>query len=371
MLQTTISNAKVIVKKMVEHKLNEIKAGNYSSSPIYLHSSPGLGKSAVTKAISKELDLGFVDLRLGSCEAADVCGIPFVANQGSGEEEMKLSVPDWFPTEEKIKAGKCPEFGILFFDELSNAPIGVQHAAYRIILDREVQNGVRLPDGWQIIAAGNLKSDKTGAKGVAPALANRFATHLEIVPSLDDFRAYAVNAGMNHQVLGFLSFKQDALYKFDPSKSGSDVAFASPRSWEQVSRILEVGYTDDELQLVLAGAVGKGVSTAFMTFRKYYGKLPDFDKIMDGTEEYTIPKNDAGIVFAVTSSIISCLSANADGSPKSVSRIKNIEKLMKQLEPDFLVLIYKTIKDGFGDQAISSILMNTVETYKSIVKYVK
>jgi len=168
MLTTTIGSAKDLIQKAIAA---ELKSGVHM--PIYMHSSPGIGKSAITKQIATTLDIGFVDVRLAQMEQADVAGIPYVSHSDvEGIEIMKVSIPDWFPSKERVGAGIFPEKGILFFDEMSNAPLGVQQSAYRIVLDREIHRNCELGDGWVIVSAGNLKEDKTGAKGVAPALAN-------------------------------------------------------------------------------------------------------------------------------------------------------------------------------------------------------
>ena len=368
---TTINTAKQFVIKSVAH---EMKSGIHM--PIYLHSSPGIGKSAVVKQVTKELDIGFVDVRLAQLEQADVAGIPYVSrSEGDEHETMKTSVPDWFPSKERIKAGLMPKNGILFFDEMSNAPIPVQHAAYRIVLDREIHRGCELGDGWAIVSAGNKKSDKTGAKGVAPALANRYAYHLDIEANLIDFTIYAMDTGLNKEIIGFLNFDASMLYNFDPKRN--DVSFATPRSWEQMSNLLEVGYNNDELAHVMGGCVGDKVASSFMSFRKYYGVLPNFQKIMSGEETYTVPtsgKDHRGIVFALTSSLIQNVAENA----LDVKKLKNLEKIMVQLEDDFLIMLYKTVKGVFegrknevSDKAITSILMHTITTFKKVSGYVK
>lgn len=360
-IEVSIGDAKRLIRKTIRHNRQLLKDNKKAiSMPIYLHSAPGIGKSAVVDQIAREEQIGFVDVRLGTMEQSDVCGIPYVH-----EGEMKVSIPDWFPTEEKVNAGQIPAEGIVFFDELSNAPIGVQHAAYRIILDRACQNGVKMPEGWQIIAAGNRKEDKTGAKGVAPAMANRFAMHLSIKPDIDDFRAYAVERGLHTSIIGFLSFKQDRLY--DSKAALTELAFATPRSWEQVSNLLDVGFDDEELQVAIAGCVGAGVAHEYQTFCQFYEKLPNFTDVMDGKVEYTVPKDDLGLLFAVTSSVITCLAGNADNK----DRVRNLDKVMKQLGDEYLVLIYKSLKNLNNEKLISQVLVNTMDTYRRVAKYTK
>lgn len=370
-MQTTIGTTKDFVKKSVMAELASVENGKPVHMPCYLHSSPGIGKSAIVKQVTNELDIGFVDVRLAQMEQSDVAGIPYVSHGSTdGKEIMQVSIPEWFPSVERIASGEFPEQGILFFDEMSNAPLPVQHAAYRVVLDREIHRGCDLGEGWVIVSAGNKKSDKTGAKGVAPALANRFAMHFDIKADRDDFNLYAYQTGINTEVTGFLGFDSSKLYMFDPSKN--DVSFASPRSWEQVSNILNVGYTDDELQVAVGACIGDAVASEFMSFRKYYEKLPNFDLIMEGKEEYKVP-SDRGVVFALTSSLVANLIENAQDTDK----VKNLEKIMVQLEDDFLIMVYKTIKGVFekqsnedAEKSITNILMATVQTFRKVSKYV-
>lgn len=369
MQKVQIGTAKALLAKAISTQATQaMKAAEegtkFTYSSFYLHSSPGIGKSSVVKQITEEMGAGFVDVRLATMEQADVCGIPYVHYEENGKSEMRLSIPDWFPSVERVKNGDFPESGIVFFDELSNAPISTQHAAYRIILDREVQNGVRMAPGWICVAAGNLKTDKTGVKGVAPALANRFGFHLEVAANSDDFLAYAVGKGLNKEVIGFIASSRESLYQFDPT--ANDVAFATPRSWEQVSNLLDMGFTDDELPMVLAGCVGEAQATKFMTHRRYYEKLPDFEKIMLGEEEYTVPTNDAGLCFAVTSNLITLLMENYNED----SRLKNLEKVMTQLHDDFLILLYKAIKNSGDKKAVPAIAMGTAQTFRRVSPYV-
>lgn len=375
MMKLSISDAKKIIKKCVEHTFENPKSHEIriNHTPAYLHSSPGLGKSSIIKQIALELNIGFVDVRLSQMEQSDVAGIPYVSHAGKETETMNISIPTWFPSIDKIKEGLFPEKGILFFDELSNAPIGVQHAAYGVILDRMV-HGIKLGEKWQIIAAGNLKTDKTGAKGVAPALANRFGMHIEIKPVLEDLSAYAIRNDWNPQIIGFLNFKTEAMYQFDPSKN--DVAFPTPRSWEMVNTHLKRGYTKSELAAVLQGCVGAATATDFMMFQKFYLKLPNFEKIMSGKETYKIPKKDMGLIFAVSSSIIAAFignvsSTNEEATKKEITKIKNLEKLMKQLDDDFLVLIYKSLKNGAESFVVSKIVVATMDTFKRVAEYIK
>lgn len=340
---TTIGASKGIIKSFLNTDLH---------LPLFLHSSPGIGKSAVVKQVAEEMGYKFIDVRLSMMAQSDVIGIPYV---DSGT--MLFSTPDWWPSDPNGKY-------ILFFDELTNAPISTQHAAYRIILDRELHGNKKLPEGCKIVAAGNSKADKTGAKQVAPALANRFAAHIYIKASLSDFTAYAVNANFHPSIIGFLNFNADALYRFNPG-TDSD-AFATPRSWEYASHIMNMGVSDDTRFSLLSGCIGQGTAIEYEAFLKYYKDLPDFTKIIDGSLEYTPDTSDIGVTFALTSSLILNIINNLDNK-KAVSRL---DKVLRKLPDDFIYLAYKSIKNAKGPMALAKLKEICPKTYAKVTKYI-
>lgn len=364
----TISQAKDIIKQIANNHVASVSNGKNFHAPVMLHSSPGVGKSAIIRQICQEMSLGYVDLRLASLEPSEVCGIPYVSHAGKETEVMKFSIPEWFPTDAKIAAGKCEQFGIVFFDELSNAPVTVQQAAYRIILDRELQTGVKLPAGWIVIAAGNLKTDKTGVKGIAPALANRFATHLEVKADLRDFTDYAAVAGIHHHIVGFLNSAQECLYRFDPVKS-SDTAFASPRSWEQASNMLKLGFNDEQLYSVLNGCVGAYATEKFTAFRKFYGQLPNFTDLLEGKTTFKLKKDQFEMPFAVASSLTDCIINNTD----KMDKLPNLEHVLDQLPDDLMFVVLRSVLRSCHDtnrEAVTKIVTKVFpKQYAKVKKY--
>ena len=339
-MEVTIKAAKNLMMKVVQSKAQQ---------PVMLHSSPGVGKSSIVKQVCQENDWVFIDVRLSSMESSDVQGIPYVDG-----EDMRFSTPEWFPTDPDAK-------GILFFDEISNASIDVQKASYRVILDRQVQNGKTLPEGIKIIAAGNLKSDKTGAKDLVPALANRFGFHLNIKADPADFKSYASKVGIDFKVIGFIEWKPDALYRFDTARN--EHSFPTPRSWEALSDLLSVGYDDDELAPVISGCVGENTSHEFMSFLRYYAKLPSMDDIANGKIEFKVDNSDRGMAFALTSSLMSVALSNINDDAK----IKNIWKVVDQLEDEFIALVYRNLKHA-DESYLIALVKNTMQTWKRVSK---
>ena len=401
-MEVTISAAKTLISKAVN---------SASRQPIMMHSSAGIGKSSIIKQICEYFGWLFIDVRLSSMESSDVQGIPYVydgvsidaahevlftaedkyyaaadilesepnnkifagiarrAKAGLDraqaaydllikndkiEADMKFSTPSWFPTDPDA-------VGILFFDEISNASIDVQKASYRVILDRQVQNGKTLPKGIKVVAAGNLKKDKTGAKDLVPALANRFGMHLTIKASVKDFQLYGVNKGLSDKVLGFLDWKPDAIHRFDPAKN--EHAYATPRSWEAMSDNMNVGFDDEELAVVTGGCVGENTSHEFLTYLRYFDKLPSMESIANGSLKYNVDASDRGLTFALTSSLMAAARENLDSDTK----ITNLWEVVKQLDDEFIALIYRNLKQA-DETYLIKLVKNTMDTWKRVSK---
>jgi len=341
---STISQAKEILEKVIH--------GGDTSINCFLHSSPGIGKSSIIRQLSAKHELPIVDLRLASIEPSDLCGIPYVF-----EGEQLFSVPKWFPMDPNSK-------GIIFLDELSNANISVQHAAYRLVLDREIQTDLKLPKGWFVIAAGNLREDKCGAKGIVPALSNRFSIHLKIETNLQDFTSYALQKGLDQRIVGFLNFRNDVLYQVPTNES---IAFPTPRSWEEASKILQYDFGSGQLITVLSGCVGASAANDFLAYLKYYKDLPNFENIMTGKEKYKVPTKNLGLVFAVATSAMYAVMENYEDS----KRLKNLNKIFEQLQDDCLIMIYKTLSQTKNIDMLNQVIEVCKSSYNKIEKYIK
>ena len=255
----TLNAAKAIVK-------HAIACGR----PIFLKGPPGIGKSDIVREIGAEQDRPVIDIRLGQYDPTDIKGL-LVFNTNTGLPEW--TVPSVFPQDPKSRA-------IIFLDKLNSAPPAVQGAAYQLILDRRVNN-YTLPKDVVIIAAGNRDSDKGVTYKMPRPLANRFV-HLTIRPDADAWLDWAVGNAVHPDVVGFIGAMKPKLFETNFT-SGED-AFATPRSWSFVSDLLHGADQLDEVHLqdMIAGTIGSGLMTEFMSHRKYVGRMPDVKDVLDG-----------------------------------------------------------------------------------------
>jgi MoxR-like ATPase len=216
---------------------------------------PGIGKSSIVAQTAEKHGLSFIDVRLSQLAPTDLRGLP-VPEGG---------VSRWYPPEFLPRDGA----GILFLDELNLAPPAMQGMAQQLILDRRVGSYV-VPEGWYIWAAGNRKEDRAAVFDMPAPLANRFL-HLEVEPDFESFKGYALEAGVNEQILAFLSFRTTLLHKLDPRQP----AWPSPRSWVMASSLHDVG-------LDIAPVVGAAAAAEFSAFIELYQSLPDLGPILRG-----------------------------------------------------------------------------------------
>jgi hypothetical protein len=237
--------------------------------PVFLWGPPGIGKSDIVKQIGEDAGREVIDVRLALWEPTDIKGIPYY-NSDLGT--MVWAPPAELPTDPTSTA-------IIFLDELNSAPPAVQAAAYQLILNRRVGT-YKLPDGVDLVAAGNREGDRGVTYRMPAPLANRFV-HLEAKVDFDDWQDWATLNKIHPEVVGYVGFAKQDLYDFDPKSSSK--AFATPRSWSFVSELLEDDDTDnDTLTNLISGAVGDGLAVKFMAHRKIAGRLPKPEDIIDG-----------------------------------------------------------------------------------------
>jgi hypothetical protein len=297
---------------------------------VMLWGPPGVGKSQAIRQIAREIGentgkrVEVTDVRLLLFNPIDLRGIP------TSNADKTLAV--WLKPQIFQMDDSDDIINILFLDEISAAPQSVQAAAYQITLDRVVGEH-RLPDNCIVIAAGNRTTDKSVAFKMPKALANR-VLHIEVEGTFTAWKEWAITSGINDKVIGFLSFRNDYLMGFD--SSSDDLAFATPRSWEMVSHLLNHINNDvDKMYSLIAGLVGCGVAVEFRTWAKVYSQLPDIKDIFDGKMPPLPTNTDA--MYALTASMV----AYAREHKNEMHRITNSIIYADKMPPDFSAVLMK------------------------------
>jgi hypothetical protein len=245
----------------------------------YFVGSPGIGKSHIVHEFAKDYRLKLIDIRLSQCTPEDLNGFPM----RNGNKAAFVPF-DTFPVE-----GDHPPKGydgwLIFFDELSSAGKPTQAAAYKIILDRMVGNQ-KLHERVVMAGAGNKATDKAVVTQMSTALQSRMI-HYEMVPSHSEFIDFGFKHGLDHRILSFISYMPSKLMDFRPDHH--DKTFACPRTWEFLSRLIKDEDVDMKIAPRIAGTIGEGVATEFITFAREFERLPKLDAIQKDPLRTPIP----------------------------------------------------------------------------------
>ena len=298
---------------------------------VMLWGPPGVGKSQGVRQIAnviaeqtgKRVDI--TDVRLLLFNPVDLRGIP------TANADKTLAVwlrPKIFQMDENPDV-----INILFLDEISAAPQSVQAAAYQITLDRTVGEH-RLPDNCIVLAAGNRVTDRSVAYTMPKALANRLC-HLEIASDTKSWHEWAVGAGINDAVLGFLDYNPSLLMGFDTA--GDGLAFPTPRSWEMVSNILN--HVSDNVAGVIAlisGCVGDAAAYEFLTWCEVYRKIPSVEAIFAGTASGVPSRPET--LFALAARIASYAQKH-----HSKAEIKHALEYLSRIPVEFRNRVYEDL----------------------------
>ncbi len=211
----------------------------------------GVGKSSIVRQLAEQFGVPLVDLRLTTIEPVDIRGAIYADDQ--------LARTVWFPPE-FLPTAEQPE-GVLFLDELTAADQRLQISAYSLILDRKVGHYV-LPDGWQVVAAGNASFHGAVSHDMGTALADRMF-HFNVQTTIEAFLSHALQQGFAPEVMAYLKVRPDKLDDTQAQLAADHLVGASPRGWEDISNVLKSGLGEDARKLFVQGRIGAANAAEF------------------------------------------------------------------------------------------------------------
>ena len=270
-------------------------------TPVFLHGPPGVGKSSIVHQIAAERKMTLLDLRLVTTDAVDMRGMPYKSILVDGTAIMDFASSGLLPRVETDG-----ERGILFLDEFPQATTLVQNAASELLLDRRIGSQYTLPDGWYIVAAGNRRMDRAGTQEIPNHLRNRVC-HLEVYAHAQSWVTYAKQRQLHDGLIKFIEQDGKQLFQF----TGDQLAFATPRSMEFVSRVLKhadrqaaAGEKVDKKVLwdVVAGLVGDAAMSQMRAVIEANQGIPTYAEIVSAPASADVPTH-SGQLFALVESI--------------------------------------------------------------------
>lgn len=290
----------------------------FAKVPVMIYGEPGVGKTSQVKYLGEEI-LGVKTVcRSGNkSDPTDFSGIPYlvdVSDEGDGvvktrsHKEVRYSMPTY------VKELNENPNGILFFDELPTCPVQIQVALLSIIQDCEFGE-FKIPESTFRVAAGNY-ANCLGNGQLSLAMLNRmvqlhYVANPEmwcegIVSGFQNYDKAIINSEedqykkkVQYAILVSKFIKENPQYlevvPEDPD-SEEDMAFPSPRSWDNVIKILTVldQNEDDYLREIINGLIGKGVGGLFFRFFKDNNKFTiDLTSYVGQEDKFVIPNPDA------------------------------------------------------------------------------
>ena len=275
-----------------------LKTAFAAQIPVMIWGAPGVGKSQVVHQVAREVDREMRDVRISQLDPVDLRGVPNVEGQVT-----YWNPPCFLPSDPKSR-------GVLFLDEINSGAQATMAAAYQLVLDRALGD-YRLPDEWAICAAGNRLHDRAIVNQMPAPLRNRFM-HIDFEVHTDDWCAWAIDANIASDILGFIRYRPTLLNEFDvagdkqqamASQKLKDArAFATPRSWEFLSKLLHAGIPTDVEYEVYGSTVGEGPAAEFIAYRKYASQMPNLDQLLLNPEKASIPEEPATL-YAVSTGL--------------------------------------------------------------------
>lgn len=256
--------------------------------PVLITGAPGVGKSDLVAQAAAEAGAEVILSHPAVADPTDAKGLPWPAKDGEHAT--------FLPFGELARAIKADKPTVWFLDDLGQATPAVQASFMQLLLARRV-NGHALPDCVTFVAATNRRTDRAGVSGILEPVKSRFASILNLEPSLDDWCEWAYANEVSPEVIAFLRFRPELLTKFEPS---ADMANSPcPRTWANAAKLLKIGLTKEVELATFSGAVGEGAAGEFVAFLRVFRDMPNPDVVLMDPDKAPIPK-DLSALYALT-----------------------------------------------------------------------
>lgn len=216
--------------------------------PAMLIGPHGIGKSEITAAAAKSLNISCIARDLSLMEPPDLIGLPRL-----GGNATTFVPPEFLPREPEAQ-------GFLVFEELNRAPRHMQATCLELLTSRRLNDYV-LPPGILPVACLNPRSSGYHVDLLDAALMSRFVK-IEVRAAVEPWIAWARDHGVHPAIIQYVESVPGSL---DEAAGG-----VNPRSWSYASKMLkaagDAGFagSSDTLVLGLTGLLGPVHTTALV-----------------------------------------------------------------------------------------------------------
>lgn len=302
-----IKRAKEEIRNTIEAYLMKNEYGEYEipvmgQRPVFLLGAPGIGKTQIMEQIARECGIALVSYTITHHTRQSAIGLPFISKKNFGGTEH--TVTEYTMSEivaaiyEKIEQTGISE-GILFIDEINCVSETLAPAMLQF-LQCKTFGSHKIPQGWLIVAAGNPPEYNKSVREFDVVTMDR-VKKIEVEPDFEAWKEYAYEAGIHAAILSYLNTKPGNFYRMETTVDGK--TFATPRGWEDLSRILHVyeklGKTLDKevaVQYIQHPRIARDFANYLELFYKYRTDY-QIDRVMSGRIDDVLVKKAAHASF--------------------------------------------------------------------------
>lgn len=260
--------------------------------PVLISGSPGIGKSDIVAQVAEATGHDLLISHPVVEDPTDSKGLPFASRDGNSARFLPFG-----DLERALRPSDTPL--IWFLDDLGQASPAVQAAKMQLLLARRVGEH-QLPGNVTFLAATNRRNDNAGVSGILDPVISRFATVVELCPTINDWTAWAVSHDVPAELIAFLRFRPDLL---SVRKTSRDIENSpSPRSWRFVAKTMQADVPAELEYISYAGSVGEGAAIELMSFLGIYRELPSPDAILAAPDVAPVPEKPSAL-YAIASAL--------------------------------------------------------------------
>lgn len=334
---------------------------NEDYTPVVVIGKSGVGKTESMADLAKELNIGFVELRLSHYQESDLIGLPYITSDNRTSHAMTELFPD---SNDKGQ-------GILLLDEITSSQKSMRSAVYQLTDSSRKLGQYKLPERWLVVCCGNGPEDGGDFRGIEPALMSR-GRCMRVEEDLESWKDWAIKKGIHPIVVAFLSFMPDNLHVMDLDRPNDMIA--CPRNWVKLSKQLTnmekmqggIITDDDDLEFAACCCVGERCGPNFVSFYKYNKSVINAEDIMNGTVSSSQASNiDTEVMYIVVQNLIALIKKELQNGKtgdyfvdKAVKRVANV--------CNWLIDVGRNVKLDFSIMALQD-LVNHVPEFKSLV----
>lgn len=263
--------------------------------PALVLGPPGSGKTQMQFQLAETLGYDHVYVSGPRSDVLDSRGMPAIV-EGKG-----AFLP--FGIQRRILESTKPLLVII--DDVAHAPRTVRNALLHEINERCV-NDQPVPDGVRFALLANRRGDKADAEALGTAMLSRCAV-FDYEPTFTDWRELAFSKGYRQEVIGFLSFRTELFMADNKLLTAAYAAgenFPCPRTWENVSKLLNTGAPRSVYPALVAASVGPGAGYEFVAYMDTVAKVPDLDELLRDPHKAPLFGDDPSMCYAVLTALV-------------------------------------------------------------------